>query len=107
MKQTKQDKLRKVGYRVIGTQEFLGLSDMEMELIDLKIALIEKLKQTRAARNLTQQQVAALVGTSQSRIAALERGRGDATLDLICRTLFALGMTRKQIGQTILPRSAA
>jgi len=47
MKRAKIAKLRKRGYRVTDTQEFLGLSDEEMALIDLKISLIEKLKEPR------------------------------------------------------------
>ena len=46
MKDGKWEKLRKLGYRVMDTQEFLGLSDEEMALIDLKISLIEKLRNT-------------------------------------------------------------
>ncbi len=100
-------KLQKLGYRVTSAQEFLGLSDEEMELIDLKIALIEKLKQIRSRKNITQQKLARLIGSSQSRVAMMERGRDDASLDLICRALFALGVSRGELGKAITSGKAA
>jgi len=107
MNTTKRTKLKKLGYRVTNTQDFLGLSDEEMALIDLKIALIEKLKKTRLLRGITQQQLARLIHSSQSRVAMLERGRPDVSLDLICRALFALGVSRTEIGRTITSSKAA
>lgn len=107
MKQTKWDKLRKLGYRVTNAQEFLGLSDEEMALIDLKVSLIGKLKETRGVKKVTQQQLARLIHSSQSRIAMLEQGRPDVSLDLICRALFALGVSRREIGKAITSSKAA
>lgn len=107
MKQTKWEKLRKLGYRVTNTQEFLGLSDEEIALIDLKISLIEKLKNARRLKGVTQQRLARLIGSSQSRVAMLERGRPDVSLDLICRALFALGVSRSALGRAISSGRAA
>lgn len=107
MKQSKREKLLKLGYRVLDSQEFLQLSDEEIALIDLKISLIEKLKQTRRQKKVTQHQLARLMDSSQSRVAMIERGRPDISLDLICRALFALGMGRREIGKAIIPKTAA
>ena len=107
MKQAKRDKLTKLGYRLTTTQEFLGLSDEEMALIDVKISLIRKLKAIRTSKRITQKQLADLIHSSQSRIAMLERGRPDVSLDLICRALFALGVTRGQLGKAITATKAA
>jgi DNA-binding XRE family transcriptional regulator len=107
MNRSKADKLAKLGYRVTTTQEFLGLSDEEIALIGLKLALIEKLKKIRASKNITQQQLARLINSSQSRVAMLERGRPDVSLDLICRALFALGITRRELGKAITSNKAA
>jgi DNA-binding XRE family transcriptional regulator len=107
MKQRQRDKLRKLGYRVTDTKEFLGLSDEEAALIDLKISLSEKLKKTRRLKGITQQQLARLIGSSQSRIAMLEQGRPDISLDLICRALFSLGVSRRGLGNAIISGRAA
>jgi transcriptional regulator with XRE-family HTH domain len=48
-----------------------------------------------------------LIGSSQPRIAMLERGRPQISLDLICRALFALGTTRRELGKAILSARAA
>jgi DNA-binding XRE family transcriptional regulator len=107
IRQFKWEKLAKLGYRVTTTQEFLGLSNEEMALIDLKISLIEKLKKIRAERRIAQQQLARLIHSSQSRIVMLERGRPDVSLDLICRALFALGVSRRELGKVITSSKAA
>lgn len=107
MKQSKREKLRKLGYRVTNTQEFLGLSDEEMALIDLKISLIEKLKETRSLKKITQHQLARLIHSSQPRIALLEQGSPDVSLDLICRALFAMGVGRRELGKVITSSRAA
>jgi predicted transcriptional regulator len=101
------NKLKRLGYRVTNTQEFLGLSDEEMAVIDLKISLIEKLKEIRISKKMTQQELARLIRSSQPRIAMLEQGRPDVSLDLICRALFALGVSRKELGKTITSGKAA
>src|SRR5438094_8256032 len=107
MKQSKREKLAKLGYRITTTQECLGLSDEEMALIDLKLSLIETLKDLRSTRKMTQQQLARLIHSSQSRVAMLERGRPDVSLDLICRALFALGLNRRELGRAITSGKAA
>jgi DNA-binding XRE family transcriptional regulator len=107
MNQTKREKLTKLGYRVTTTKQFLGLSEEEMALIDLKLSLIERLKQLRATKKLTQHQLARLINSSQSRVAMLEKGSPDVTLDLICRALFALGLNRRELGKTITSSKAA
>ena len=107
MKPEKRQKLEKLGYRVTDTQEFLGLSDDEITLIDLKISLIEKLREVRKRKMLTQKQLAVLLQSSQSRIAMLERGAADVSLDLICRALIALGVPRREIGKAISAQRAA
>jgi predicted transcriptional regulator len=107
MRESKRNKLRRLGYRVIDTQEFLGLSDEEMAVIDLKILLIEKLKAARSAKGITQHQLARMIGSSQPRVAMLEQGRSDVSLDLICRALFAIGVGRRELGKTIMPKKAA
>jgi len=107
MKQQKLEKLAKLGYRITNAQDFLGLTDEEIALIDLKLSLIGKLKEMRTLKKVTQQQLARLIHSSQSRIAMLERGRPDVSLDLICRALFALGVSRQQLGRTITSTKAA
>ena len=107
MKKSKREKLQKHGYKISDTQDFLGLSDEEMALIDLKIQLTRKLREVRIKSKVTQKELAKLMKTSQSRIAMLEGGSSDVSLDLVCKALFSLGVTAKMIGSTIATKHAA
>ena len=49
MRAAKQKKLEKAGWRV-GDADFLGLDSVESQLIDIKIALADLLRATRARR---------------------------------------------------------
>jgi DNA-binding XRE family transcriptional regulator len=101
MKKSKKEKLQKLGYIVTDTKEYLGLSDEEMALIDLKIQLMNKLRVIRKKAGVTQKELAKIMQTSQSRIAMLEGGSSDVSLDLVCKALFALGISKKQIAKVI------
>jgi DNA-binding XRE family transcriptional regulator len=101
MKQAKRQKLRDAGYRVTDTKEFLGLSDSEAAVIELKIALVQRLREARVANSMTQTELAKLIKLSQSRIAKMEAASADVTIDLIIKALFALGVTPQELGKTI------
>jgi DNA-binding XRE family transcriptional regulator len=103
----KRNKLQKLGYRVTDAQEYAGLSDQEMALIELKISLIQKLRAVRSRRALSQKQFAELLQLSRSRVAMLERGAPELSVDLICRALIAVGVPRRDIGKAISSRRAA
>jgi hypothetical protein len=45
--------------------------------------------------------------SSQSRVAMLESGSSDASLELICKALFVLGISSKELGKTISATKAA
>jgi DNA-binding XRE family transcriptional regulator len=97
----KKKRLEAAGWRVGSTQEFLGLSPAEAAYIELKIALGDKLKERRQREQVTQQKLAQLLGSSQSRVAKMEAGDPTVSLDLLLRALFALGATRKDVARAI------
>jgi DNA-binding XRE family transcriptional regulator len=97
----KKKRLEDAGWRVGSAQEFLGLSPAEAAYIELKIALSDKLKARRQRQQVTQQKLAQLLGSSQSRVAKMEAGDPTVTLDLILRALFALGATRRDVAKAI------
>lgn len=107
MKRAKREQLVKMGYKVADTQNFLGLSDEEIAVIDLKVSLIQKLREVRKAAGVTQRQLAKLMKSSQSRVAMLEGGSSDASLELLCKALFVLGVSSKELGKTISASKAA
>jgi len=89
------DKKRKVleaaGYRVGDVTDFLGLSDEERALVELRAAVSAAVRRLRKERHLTQAKLAELLHSSQSRVAKIEAGSGDVSLDLMFRGLFAVG----------------
>lgn len=72
MKSAKRARLQQAGWKIGSAQEFLGLTEEEMALIEMRLALGRSLKQRRLASGMTQQEVAFRVGSSQSRIAKME-----------------------------------
>ena len=107
MKKAQRERLERSGHRVTNTQKFLKLSDEEMAVINLKITLIQKLREVRKAAGVTQKQLAKLMRSSQPRVAMLEGGSSDASLELICRALFVLGVSSKELGKAIAATKAA
>ena len=101
MKASKRQKLEAAGWKVGSTADFLGLSREEELLIDMKLALANKLKARRQERKLTQLEIAKRLGSSQSRIAKMEVADKSVSLDLLVRSLLYLGATRQDIAGTI------
>jgi predicted XRE-type DNA-binding protein len=102
MSKQKLEYLEKKGWKVGSTQEFLGLSEEESSYIELKLKLSSNIRQLRTQKNLTQEQLAKLLKSSQSRVAKLEAGDPSVSIDLIIRSLLAMGTSNQDIARTIL-----
>ena len=106
MKATKKKKLEKAGWTVGSASEFLELQPAEEVIVAMKLALASKLKTLRKERRLTQEQLAKLIGSSQSRIAKMETADKSVSLELFIRSLASLGASRSQIGKVIATKRA-
>ena len=93
MKADKQRKLEKAGWRVGSAADFLGLTPAEEAYVEMKLALAQELAEVRRTRRLTQERLAAMLKTSQPRVAMMEKGDPSVSLDLLVRALLALGIT--------------
>jgi transcriptional regulator with XRE-family HTH domain len=93
----------------VGTaREFLGLTDEEAAFVELKLALARSLRTRRERRGLTQTQLAKLIESSQSRVAKMEAGDRTVSLDLLVRSLLAMGATKQELARIIsAPKRAA
>lgn len=107
MRKVKQKRLEAKGWKVGGVKEFLGLSEQEMQYIDLKVTLAGCLREKRLQRRMGQIETAKLVRSSQSRVAKMEAADGSVSIDLIIRSLIALGATNSEIGKIIARSQAA
>lgn len=101
MKSAKRKHLEAAGWKVGSAAEFLGLSQAETMLINMKLALAKNVKELRLSKNLTQADLARLIGSSQSRVAKLEIADPSVSLELLVRTLAALGASPAQIGKIV------
>ena len=101
MTREKREKLEAKGWKVGSVEEFLDLSDHESTYIEMKLALSESLKAWREAQKLTQAAVAKLTHSSQSRVAKMEAGDPSVSLDLLIRSLLALGASNQDLANTI------
>jgi len=97
----KKDRLAQKGWKIGSADELLGLSPEESAYIELKLNLSEKLRQKRIRKKLTQGDLAQLISSSQSRVAKMEAGDPSVSVDLLIRSLLALGVSRKELGCSI------
>lgn len=91
MKGSKKKSLKKAGWKVGTAAELLDLTPAEAAFIELKVRLAGQLADRRQKLRLSQKAVAARVRSSQSRVARMEAADASVSLDLIVRSLLALG----------------
>ena len=101
MNKRKRKNLKDAGWSVGTVEDFLGLTREEAEFVELKLSLAEGLRHRRESKQLTQAELAELVGSSQSRIAKMEAGDATVSMDLLVRSLLASGATRKEVARII------
>ena len=101
MKAIKKAKLEKLGYRVTDAKAFLGLTEVEMALIRIRHSLAQSLLAERERQSASQLDIAKMIGSSQSRVAKMEAGDPSVSLDLLIRSLLAIGSPAKRIAQAI------
>jgi DNA-binding XRE family transcriptional regulator len=101
VKQSKRAKLESKGWKIGSAEEFLDLSAEEAAYVEMKLALSEKLKQRRQRKRMTQAELARLVHSSQSRVAKMEAGDPSVSIDLLVKSLLALGVSKKELGRSM------
>jgi DNA-binding XRE family transcriptional regulator len=99
MEKRKRQRLEKAGWAVGSAADFLELTSQEAAFVELKLALATRLKERRHRRGMTQSMLARFLGSSQPRVAKMEAGDRSVTLDLLVRSLFAMGATRREIAR--------
>jgi predicted transcriptional regulator len=101
MDKAKKQRLEKKGWKAGSVQEFLALTLEESAYIELKLELSETIKKRRERQHLTQVGLARILKSSQSRVAKMEAGDASVSLDLLVRSLIALGATRRDLARAI------
>jgi ribosome-binding protein aMBF1 (putative translation factor) len=104
MRESKRKKLVTKGWKTGGAREFLGLSREEEAYIELRLKLADGLKMQRHTRGVTQTQLAQTLRSSQSRVAKMEAGDPTVSLDLLVKSLLALGTSNRELAAMIARR---
>jgi predicted XRE-type DNA-binding protein len=87
----KKRKLQKLGGRVTTVAAFLDLSEAEQAVIELRLELAVAVKKRRTAVRMTQAALAKALGSSQARVAKMEGGDPQASIESFVRALAVLG----------------
>ena len=101
MKAEKRKRLENAGWHVGDARDFLALTDDEAQFVEIKLALARHLRQLREKRHWTQAELARHVGSSQSRVAKMEAGDPTVSVDLLVRSLLAIGADRRELGRIV------
>jgi hypothetical protein len=99
MDKKKKKILESKGYKIGSAEDFLGLSKEEVEYIELKLSLSHALALQRKQKKITQIQLAKMLKSSQSRVAKMECGDPTVSLDLLVKSLLAIGVSKESIAK--------
>lgn len=101
MREDKRKRLAAKGWKTGSAADFLGLSVEEERYVELRLRLSEGIRERRQRRHLTQTELARALRSSQSRVAKMEAGDPSVSLDLLVRSLLALGASNKDLAKLI------
>jgi ribosome-binding protein aMBF1 (putative translation factor) len=101
MQESKKRKLAAKGWKIGDAKDFLDLSDSEQAYIQLRLKLADGLKSRRSSQGMTQTELASTLRSSQSRVAKMEAGDPTVSLDLLVKSLLALGTSNRELAAMI------
>jgi ribosome-binding protein aMBF1 (putative translation factor) len=101
MRASKRKKIEMKGWKVGSAKTFLNLSPEEEMYIELRLKLAEGLKARREATGMTQVKLAQTIKSSQSRVAKMEAGDPTVSLDLLVKSILALGTSNRELAAII------
>ena len=107
MRDAKKTRLQAKGWTIGSTQQFLGLSAEEAAYVEVKLRLASSLRELRERQQMTQSDLARRLKSSQSRVAKMEAGDRSVSLDLLIRSLLALGTSSAELSRIISKRRPA
>ena len=103
MESAKKRKLEAAGWQVGDATDFLGLTQAESELVEIKLRLAAAVQQRRNDAGLTQAQLAKRLGTSQPRVASMLAAK-DVSIDNLVRSLLVLGADATEVARVLAGR---
>ena len=101
MRKSKRARLDAAGWAMGSVKDFLGLSEADAVLIEMKLALSRSLRERRQQRGLSQVELAKRLQSSQSRVAMMEAGDPSVSMDLLVSSLLLLGASSTDLAKAI------
>jgi hypothetical protein len=91
MNKAEREALEAAGWKFGDYGDFLGLSDAERQLVELRIRLCRGIREARERAGMTQADLASAMRSTQPRVARIEAGGRGVSLDQMMRAYFAAG----------------
>src|SRR5438552_3112701 len=91
MQPEKRKALEAAGWKFGDAADFLVMTNEERQMLDLRVDAALAVRRQREAMQLSQQELARRIHTSQPRIVKIEKAAKDVTLDQILRAYTAAG----------------
>lgn len=91
MDSSRRKKLEAAGWKVGDAADFLEMDDAERQVLDARVKLALAVRRQRKARHVSQKALGLKLGTSQPRVAKIERAASDVSLDQLVRAFAAVG----------------
>jgi ribosome-binding protein aMBF1 (putative translation factor) len=97
MNKEKRQALEAAGFVFGSAEDFLELTAEERRLVELRLAVSRGVRVQREQQHLSQKDLAKRMKTTQPRVARLEAGSSEVSLDFMFRGFFALGGSVKDL----------
>ena len=102
MTERKKKILMANGYTITDSADWLGLSNEEAQIVNMRVALAQELERVRKSKGITQAELARRVGTKQSGVARMLNNPETSTMDNLIKALIALGEPIGKIAACLL-----
>lgn len=107
MTKEKKAKLEEAGFVVTSATNWLGLTDEESKIVEMRVALAKEIEKLRVEQGLTQAALAKRLNTKQSGVARMINNPDSSTIDNLMKTMIAMGAPVSRIAATLLLCAAA
>jgi hypothetical protein len=91
MDSAKRKKLEAAGWKTGDAADFLDMNEAERQVLDARVKLALAIRRQRQACRLSQKALGLKLGTTQPRVAKIERAASDVSLDQLMRAFAAVG----------------
>ena len=101
MRADKRRNLEAKGWKVGSAADFLELSQEETAYLDFKMSLSRSLRDIRKKKQWSPDDLAKVIGSSQSRVAKMEAGDRSVSVDLLVKSLLAVGASYSDLTKAV------